>query len=63
MDGWLFTSSVLLDRTSAATSVVAGVAKDREGRHFKLITVCGNAALILAGLRKDDICSMIKGLF
>ena len=37
-----------------------GWEKDRKGRQFKLMMVCGESAPVLAGLRGEDVCSMTK---
>lgn len=37
-----------------------GLGEDRNGRHLKLMMVCGKSAPVLAGLRKEDVCSATK---
>lgn len=58
---WLFSSSVLLDGSCAATTERRqGLGKDREDRHFTWMMVRGKPAPVLAGLRREDVCSMTK---
>lgn len=52
---------MLLDSSGAATAEGWWrLGKDRKGRHFKLMIVCGKSAPVLARLRKEDVCSMTK---
>ncbi len=51
---------LLVGFRAATTERWQGLGNDREGRHFKLMMVCGKSAPVLAGLRKEDVCSVTK---